>query len=99
MRTLLVFTTLYVEFKENVHNLSIEKIDDDASELEAVETQKNFSLTGFGMDAAAIGELEPGYDVIHDAGDGTYSISDEGADAAVKIDFDFKDLVDSVLKR
>ncbi|MCQ2610971.1 MAG: hypothetical protein MJ169_04425 [Treponema sp.] len=87
------------EFKENVHNLSIEKIDDDASELEAVETQKNFSLTGFGMDAAAIGELEPGYDVIHDAGDGTYSISDEGADAAVKIDFDFKDLVDSVLKR
>ena len=72
--------------------------DDDIVELSSCDVDIPFTLTQFGTTTTAPEELKPYVNVIHEDESGMYVIKTDGADLEPQ-NLDFKNLVDSVLRK
>ena len=72
--------------------------DDDIVELSSCDVDIPFTLTQFGTTITAPEELKPYVNVIHEDESGMYVIKTDGADLEPQ-NLDFKNLVDSVLRK
>ena len=72
--------------------------DDDIVELSSYDVDIPFTLTQFGTTTTAPEELKPYVNVIHEDESGMYVIKTDGADLEPQ-NLDFKNLVDSVLRK
>lgn len=72
--------------------------DDDIVELSSCDVDIPFTLTQFGTTTRAPEELKPYVNVIHEDESGMYVIKTDGADLEPQ-NLDFKNLVDSVLRK